>query len=97
MQTVKCDVDRSSANNGSPLVLSHAICICDGLYMHKLVCELAGGLDHLKGYLHKERCCVETDIELECAKLATLAYVVEVLERSQQNIQNKRVDKASQC
>ncbi|KAL3163387.1 hypothetical protein ABBQ32_009772 [Trebouxia sp. C0010 RCD-2024] len=56
-----------------------------------------GGLDHLKGYLHKERCCVETDIELECAKLATLAYVVEVLERSQQNIQNKRVDKASQC
>ena len=40
---------------------------------------------------------IETDIELECAKLATLAYVVEVLERSQQNIRNKLVDKACQC
>ncbi|KAL3131933.1 hypothetical protein ABBQ38_007633 [Trebouxia sp. C0009 RCD-2024] len=56
-----------------------------------------GGLDHLQGYLHKERNCVETDIELECAKLATLAYVVEVLERSQQDIKNKFIDKASQC
>lgn len=77
--------------------MPYAGLILDDLYMHKLVCELAGGLDHLQGYLHKERNCVETDIELECAKLATLAYVVEVLERSQQDIKNKFIDKASQC
>lgn len=56
--------------------------------------NMKGGLD-LEGYLLRERRCIESDIELECAKIATLACVIELLERSKERIQKKLNDKAS--
>lgn len=64
------------------------------IFVTEPVLVFAGGLD-LEGYLLRERRCIESDIELECAKIATLACVIELLERSKERIQKKLNDKAS--